>query len=278
MEKMEPKTPATRTTPSLAEARDLHNRLRELARVEAPAMLLGSVLSEVDIADRYFTLDSPLGLVYVAYNSHGVSAVQRAEAPSLFEENFRHQFGRSAFISREPPALLTDELYRELRGEGHARIRFDLRGLSEFERAVLQKALEIPRGEVRPYAWVAREIGNPRAVRAVGTALGNNPIPIFIPCHRVVRSDGHAGQYGLGGEANKRAILQSEGITWETLERLAQEGIRYTGSDSTHVFCFPTCRYARRISSAHRVYFHSEAAAASAGYRPCKACRPARRA
>jgi O-6-methylguanine DNA methyltransferase len=275
MEKMEPTTPATRTR-SLAGARDLHNRLRELARVEAPALLLGSVLSEVDIADRYFTLDSPLGLVYVAYNSHGISAVQRAEVPSLFEENFRHQFGRSAYITSEPPALLADELYRELRGEGRARIRFDLRGLSEFERAVLQKALEIPRGEVRPYAWVAREIGNPRAVRAVGTALGNNPIPIFIPCHRVVRSDGHAGQYGLGGEVNKRAILQSEGITWETLERLALEGIRYTGSDSTHVFCFPTCRYARRISSAHSVYFRSEAAAASAGYRPCKACRPAK--
>jgi O-6-methylguanine DNA methyltransferase len=274
MEKMEPQTP--RTTTSLARARDLQNRLRGMSRVEAPTMLLGSVLSEVDIADRYFSLDTPLGLVYVAYNSHGLSTVQRAEGPSIFEENFRQQFGRSAFISREPPAHLADELYRELRGEGHARIRFDLRGLSEFERAVLQKALEIPRGEVRPYAWVAREIGNPRAVRAVGTALGNNPIPIFIPCHRVVRSDGHAGQYGLGGETNKRVILQSEGITWETMEQLAQEGIRYTGSDSTHVFCFPTCRYARRINSTHRVYFRSEAAAASAGYRPCKACRPAK--
>ena len=52
------------------------------------------------------------------------------------------------------------------------------------------KALEIPRGEVRPYGWIAAEIGRPKAVRAVGTALGHNPIPLIVPCHRVVRSDG----------------------------------------------------------------------------------------
>ena len=61
------------------------------------------------------------------------------------------------------------------------------------------KALEIPRGEVRPYGWIAAEIGRPKAVRAVGTALGHNPVPLIVPCHRVVRSDGMIGQYSLGG-------------------------------------------------------------------------------
>ena len=63
---------------------------------------------------------------------------------------------------------------------------------------MLTKTLEIPSGEVRPYGWVAREIGRPKAVRAVGSALGRNPVPVLIPCHRVVRSDGHVGNYGLG--------------------------------------------------------------------------------
>ena len=66
---------------------------------------------------------------------------------------------------------------------------------NEFERAVLEKALEIPRGEVRPYSWIASEIGRPKAVRAVGSALAHNPVPLVMPCHRVVRADGMIGQY-----------------------------------------------------------------------------------
>ncbi|MGO8947801.1 MAG: methylated-DNA--[protein]-cysteine S-methyltransferase [Ktedonobacterales bacterium] len=267
--------PTTHMTP-LASARHLRQQLRQLAETRAPATLLASVCTAVDVADRYFTLETPVGLVYVAYNSHGLSAVQCAESSPEFERRFREQFGRGVYLAGELPATMAGELQRELRGQGRARVRFDLRGLSEFERAVLLKALEIPRGEVRPYAWVAREIGKPRAVRAVGTALGNNPVPIFIPCHRVVLSNGQTGEYGLGGEANKRTMLRAEGITLEVLEKLARKGIRYMGSDTTRIFCFPTCRHARRVSSAHLVQFHSEAEALSAGYRPCKVCRPAK--
>ncbi len=267
--------PMTHTTP-LASARILRQQLRQLAGAQAPATLMADVCTSVDVADRYLTLESPVGQVYVAYNSHGLSAVQRADSALEFERRFREQFGRGVYIADDAPATLACELERELRGQGRAQVRFDLRGLSEFERAVLLKALEIPRGEVRPYAWVAREIGNPKAVRAVGTALGNNPIPIFIPCHRVVRSNGETGEYGLGGEANKRTMLRAEGITMEKLEQLARKGIRYTGSDTTHVFCFPTCSHARRISEKHLMHFRSEAEARAAGYRPCKECRPAK--
>jgi O-6-methylguanine DNA methyltransferase len=84
---------------------------------------------------------------------------------------------------------------------------------------VLMKALEIPRGEVRTYGWIAREIGRPKAVRAVGTALAKNPIPLFIPCHRVVRSDGSIGQYGCGGPVNKRRLLLHEGVPESALGR-----------------------------------------------------------
>src|SRR5438270_63301 len=100
--------------------------------------------------------------------------------------------------------------------------RFDLRSVTEFERAVLLKAREIPRGEVRTYAWIAAQIGHPSAVRAVGSALRKNPVPVLIPCHRVVRSDGHIGGYALGGNAAKVRILAAEGLQQEEIQRLAR--------------------------------------------------------
>jgi O-6-methylguanine DNA methyltransferase len=152
-------------------------------------------------------------------------------------------------------------------------VRFDLRGLSPFASDVLAAALRIPRGEIRPYGWVAREIGQPAAVRAVGTALGHNPVPLLIPCHRVVRSDGSIGEYAWGSQV-KHSALTAEGLDPGSLERAAHQGLRYLGSDTTHIVCLPTCHYARRIMPRHRVPFRSLEAAATAGYRPCKVCRP----
>jgi O-6-methylguanine DNA methyltransferase len=184
------------------------------------------------------------------------------------------RFGRRLVRVARPPEDLARGVAALLRGERTRQPRFDLRGLTEFEQAVLLKALEIPRGEVRPYAWIAREIGRPKAVRAVGTALAENPVPLLIPCHRVVKSDGHLGQYSLGGPEAKRTVLRAEGIELERLEAQARSGVRFYGSDATHVYCFPTCRHARRISDAHRLFFGSEAQAVAAGYQPCKTCRP----
>jgi O-6-methylguanine DNA methyltransferase len=163
---------------------------------------------------------------------------------------------------------------RRLAGDRRARIELDLRGSTSFEVAVWRKALEIPRGEVRPYGWVAAEIGRPKAVRAVGTALAHNPIPLVVPCHRVVRSDGTIGRYSLGGPENKRRILAAEGLDPDAMEAEAGAGIRFLGSDTTRIVCLPTCQHARRITARHRVPFGSLRAARAAGYRPCKRCRP----
>jgi O-6-methylguanine DNA methyltransferase len=127
---------------------------------------------------------------------------------------------------------------------------------------------------MRPYAWIAREIGRPKAVRAVGTALRRNPVPLLIPCHRIGRSDGRVGNYAFGAAA-KQAVLAFEGVDVRRMEELAQAGVRYYGSQTTHIYCFPTCRHARRITDAHRVLLRSQADAIAAGYRPCKVCRPA---
>jgi len=80
-----------------------------------------------------------------------------------------------------------------------------------FARAVLESMARIPYGEVWSYADVAKAAGNPRAVRAAGSAVGRNPYPILIPCHRVVRSGGEIGQFG-GGVELKRRLLALEGV------------------------------------------------------------------
>ena len=120
-----------------------------------------------------------------------------------------------------------------------------------------------------------KEIGRPKAVRAVGTALGHNPVPLIVPCHRVVRSDGTIGQYSLGGPENKRTILEAEGLDLPEMERLAASGVRFIGSDTTKIFCLPTCRHARRVTDRHRLEFHSMADGQARGYRACLVCRPA---
>ncbi len=95
-----------------------------------------------------------------------------------------------------------------------------------------------------------------------------------MPCHRVVRTDGTIGQYSLGGSVNKRTILRAEGLDPDGLEGLARSGIRFIGSDTTHIVCLPTCHNAKRITGSHRVPFRSMARAVDAGYRTCRACRP----
>ena len=79
-----------------------------------------------------------------------------------------------------------------------------------FQKKVWKVLLQIPRGEVRTYSWIANQIGSPRAVRAVGTALGKNPFAPDVPCHRVIRKDGSLGGYA-GGLAKKRKLLRKEG-------------------------------------------------------------------
>ena len=159
--------------------------------------------------------------------------------------------------------------------EGRTRgVPVDLAGLSEFQAAVLHLAAAIPAGEVRPYGWVAREIGRPGSDRAVGNALAANPVPLVVPCHRVVRADGRFGRYSLGADANKRLLLEAEGLEVEEYEGLAARGVRYLGSATTGIYCHPTCRHARRITGQHRVEFRDDRAAARAGFRPCRDCRP----
>ena len=256
-----------------SQLQDLPGRLAGL-RATAPATVASGTLVELGLADRYAETDSPLGPVFVAWNGLGVSWVGTAGDAAAFEATATAHSGRPIARAEALPARLATAIRRRLAGDRRATIALDLRGSTSFEVAVWRKALEIPRGEVRPYGWIAAEIGRPKAVRAVGSALAHNPIPLVVPCHRVVRSDGTIGQYSLGGPDNKRRILAAEGLDTAWLEAEAAAGARFIGSDTTHIVCHPTCRDARRVTPRHRVPFASLAAARVAGYRPCHHCRP----
>ena len=90
-------------------------------------------------------------------------------------------------------------------------VPLDLHGVTAFRARVLRELARVPYGETTTYAELARAAGNPKAVRAVGSACATNPLPLFIPCHRVLRSDGALGGYRGGVEA-KRYLLNMEGI------------------------------------------------------------------
>ncbi len=250
--------------------------LRSL-RQAAPAGLADAVLGRLAIGDAYVEVAGPIGPLFVAFGRRGISLVERAYDAGQFEEEFRAMFGRPVRRVERAPELIERVIDVRVWGRspaGRTKVPLDLQQLPDFERQVLLKTLEIPRGEVRPYAWVAAEIGRPLAVRAVGNALARNPVPFVVPCHRVVRSDGRIGQYGAGGPTAKRAVLEAEGLDTAELERLPAAGVRFTGSDTTHIYCYPSCRNARRITPAHVVRLRSGDEARRAGFRPCRVCRP----
>ncbi len=193
-----------------------------LGPVAAPGSLMPRVLGALGlVADRYVVRPSPVGDVFVAYNERGISACLVIDARTTDDvvDDFAARFGRSCEADPAPKSDRLAAIDRVLAGAPSSSLDFDLDSISPFQRAVLDKTAEIPRGEVRPYGWVAAEIGKPKAVRAVGTALGRNPVPLLIPCHRVVRTDGRIGDYAFGTPA-KRAILTAEGVDLDELERV----------------------------------------------------------
>lgn len=148
---------------------------------------------------------SRLGAVAVAFTADGVQFVRPGGDPDAFTAAYRHRFARPL----RPADRVPDAVAAALAGPAAAPL-LDLSGLSPFERDVLAATGTIPAGETRPYGWVAREVGRPRAVRAVGTVLARNPVPLLVPCHRVVRTDGTLGQY-MFGPARKAELLHAEG-------------------------------------------------------------------
>ena len=244
-----------------------------LARLigELPEGTTEAVALGTGLADGFDYYDSAIGTVAVTFNPEGVSSVDVADVG--FEERFGERFGRT-LIRAEAPSAWSRYIPDSLEAGRPGKLPVDLRSVTPFQADVLRHTATIPKGEVRPYAWVAHEVDRPRAVRAVGSAVARNPIPLIIPCHRVVRADGHIGNYSLGGPHNKHDLLEHEGARPERLERLASSHVRLQGNASTAIYCHPTCHAITRSKSANVIDFHSRDEAEASGFRACELCRP----
>jgi O-6-methylguanine DNA methyltransferase len=213
-----------------------------------------------------------VGHVWVAFTKDRIRMIAEADSIDDLRQGYAKKYGRVLEPGTIPPALRRQVL-AAVEGEGVDAPKVDLDSANDLEHDVLQTLTRIPRGEVRTYAWVARQAGRPRAVRAVANIIARNVVPYVVPCHRVVPSSGGIGNY-IFGSATKRALLEREGVDVEELETLAREHIRFIGSRTTHIFCFPTCRDAKRIQEKNRMPFRDSDDALENGYRPCRHCQP----
>lgn len=154
--------------------------------------------------------DSPLGRLLVAATHNGVCTLYIGDNEATLETALTHTFADSMLI-RDDAAMQhwVDILLQYLNGKRqHLDIPVDVQG-TDFQQRVWDTLRTIPYGETRSYSEIANQIQHPKAVRAVANACGSNPVPLIIPCHRVVRSDGSLGGYGSGIE-RKQALLEME--------------------------------------------------------------------
>ena len=187
---------------------DIQERLHALT-TPVPSDLEERTLLEAGAADRIATADTPIGAAWIAWSRRGVTGLTPLFAAPT-EDAFMAHHRRRSYHTDHLPRDLEAVITRGLETGDASDVPVDFAGIATFQASVLAACATIPAGAVRPYGWIADEIGNPGSVRAVGTALGRNPIPLIVPCHRVVRSDGSIGQYAFGADI-KRELLIREG-------------------------------------------------------------------
>jgi methylated-DNA-[protein]-cysteine S-methyltransferase len=163
----------------------------------------------LDVA--YELHDTPVGRLLIAVTDRGVCEIHYDADPGAEAERLARLFGPRVLRSPQP----TNEVRRQLDEyfAGKRRefdLEVDLRPAREFGRSVLEQLARVPYGELTTYGTLAARAGRPRAARAVGTVMNRNPIPIVLPCHRVVGSTGSLVGYA-GGLDRKRTLLELEG-------------------------------------------------------------------
>jgi methylated-DNA-[protein]-cysteine S-methyltransferase len=228
----------------------------------------------------YRVFPSPLGNILIALSENGVSLVEylgRGKSLAL------SRLARLESVEAIEDGAELEPLYRELLEylEGkRTQLAWpvDLRLVrSDFHRSVLQATAGIPYGAVMSYAGVACEVGKPSATRAVAQALRWNPLPIVIPCHRVVGASGTLTGYAGNKIGLKERLLTVEGIPTVKVDhnpKIPQDAlyVRYPGDTS---YCLPTCPSLSTLEHPHRLLlFASRERAEGAGLEPCATCRP----
>jgi methylated-DNA-[protein]-cysteine S-methyltransferase len=179
---------------------DLDNRFRAAA---ADAGLL-------DVS--YDVVDSPLGDLFVGVSERGLCTISYSSEPEALVEQLARNFGPRVLRTPrpdDPGARQLDEYFEGKRQSFD--LELDLRIARDFGRTVLAELARVPFGEVTTYGALAARSGKPKAARAVGTIMNRNPIPIVLPCHRVVGANGSLVGYA-GGLERKQQLLRLEGV------------------------------------------------------------------
>lgn len=222
----------------------------------------------------YGVFPSPIGHVLLARTEDGISLVEY-----LYDSADPHAaLDRVADDAVEDPAAL-ERFYREMLeylegGRTHLEWPLDLRlARSDFHRSVLQATADIPYGAVRSYAGLACDLGKPTAARAVAQALRWNPLPIVVPCHRVVGSSGALTGYAGDKIDLKRRLLAVEGVA-SSASRIPRDAMFVTMPGESY-YCLPSCSWVPTAEHPHRfIRFGSRDRAVAAGLAPCSDCRP----
>ena len=186
----------------------------DLALTDARERLLSRAKREGLTTVGYDLLPSPLGPLWVAISPRGVATIHYGEEPTPSElRRLVRVYGPGIVPDHKRSSTLARELDQYFNGKRHEfDIAFDLSGLTPFQTRVLNATAKIPFGSVSTYGAIAKRAGNEKASRAAGGALNQNPIPIVVPCHRVVGSTGALVGYA-GGLDVKRRLLAIEGAT-----------------------------------------------------------------
>lgn len=240
---------------------------------------------EVRLADlrsrlvNYQVFPSPLGRILIAQSEQGVLLVRfLGRQPTIAPGRLSREGGFEAVADGGEMERLYQELVEYLQGK-RTRLEWpiDLRmARSDFHRTVLQVTSQIPYGSVISYAGVAREVGKPAAVRAVAQALRWNPVPIAIPCHRVIGASGSLTGYAGNKIELKQRLLAVEGVPTLRRDRdfrVVRDAMYVTRPGKDH-YCLPTCGSLPSLSLARLILFASRERAEGAGLRPCRTCGP----
>ena len=161
--------------------------------------------------DEIAQVAGPVGGLWIAHNDRGIcgSAFANLITFARFREELHDRTGRPAARGDDLPDDLYDAIELAFATGRRDELAFDFTDATPFQQSVWEACLGVPPGETRTYAEIAKVVHRPNAVRAVGTALGSNPIPVLVPCHRVLRTDGSLGGYAFG-ELVKQKLLDRE--------------------------------------------------------------------
>ena len=267
----------------LGRYRTIDRLVGDLRRAPASDPALARAELETRLADlrrrliSYGIFSSPVGPLLIGRSEEGVVMVEYLSSPAAAASHLT----RLEDVDAIEDEGATRPLYRDLLDyfDGR-RTQFewplDLRlAGSEFRRRVLQATYALPYGAVTSYAHIAREIGMPTGSRAVAQALRRNPIPIVVPCHRVVGSSGDLVGYAGNKIGLKQRLLTLEGVPVKAEGALhVERRAMYVQYHAERAYCLPTCGALPTTPLAELTLFGSRERAESVGLTPCSDCRP----